>query len=370
MATAYSSEVAVGTYNRIRMRVEYSGTSATCYMEFRRTASYTGSWADSQASITFNGRTISAPYSYSGTVGTSWVQLCHASGFTVSTSGGTYNWTFNNPGGSSILGCSGSIVIGSQSSNPTGLSVSAPYNITPHGATFDVSLSSYGVPSSADGRWIEAGIAGQNQWVSPSLRSNIATNTKNASITVDNYSTKTKTLTIQPNTKYYYGGHAWNTEKGISGMFGNFVTTAEIPMVDSAVVGVTSATFNYSIYADGGFYDKTISYSIDGGETWFILETITGGSASSGTITLDPISPGTDYVLKIKSETTAGSSIYNYYFTTKRTALYGPVSDEATKTTKLYGSVNNQARVVNKLYGSVNGETKLIHQSFGHLDYS
>ena len=132
MATVYSSEVSVGTYNRIRIKCDYSGTSATLTIQFRRTSSYTGTWADSTANLTFNGQTKSAAYSFSGTVGTSWVNLRAAiSGYTISTSGGTYNWNFNNPNSSSVLSCSGTITIPSQISSPDKPTVYA----TPSGKT-------------------------------------------------------------------------------------------------------------------------------------------------------------------------------------------------------------------------------------------
>lgn len=127
MATVYSNEVAVGTYNRIRVKCDYSGTSATLTVQFRRTSSHTGSWADYQANLTFNSQTKAAAYSYSGTVQSSsdWndptkiVNLVTVSGYTISTSGGTYNWSFNNPGSSSVLGCSGTITIPSQITSPS-----------------------------------------------------------------------------------------------------------------------------------------------------------------------------------------------------------------------------------------------------------
>lgn len=131
MATAYSNEVSIGSYNRIRIKCDYSGTSASLTIQFRRTSAYSTTWADSAATLTFNGQTKSAAYSYSGNVGSNWVDLRGAiGGYSISTSGGTYSWSFNqNAGG--ILGCSGTIVIGSQASAPSGLSVtlvSSTYN--------------------------------------------------------------------------------------------------------------------------------------------------------------------------------------------------------------------------------------------------
>lgn len=112
MATVYSSEVSAGTYNRIRLKVDYSGASATCTVQFRRTSSYSATWASSSSQLTFNGATKNASYSYSGTVGTSWVDLVTVSGYSISTSGGTYNWNFTQGGG--LLYGSGTVDIQSQ----------------------------------------------------------------------------------------------------------------------------------------------------------------------------------------------------------------------------------------------------------------
>ena len=304
MATAYSDEVAVGSYNRIRLRVEYSGTSASCHIEFRRTSTYTTTWGDDAAQITFNGQTVDAPYWYTGTVDSTWREIDSASGFTVPLSGGTFTWVFNNPLSASVLGCSGTITIGSQTSPPTGLSVSLVEKYT-NGAKFNVSVSSYGNPSSASGRWIEAGISDTNSWAG-NLRSANKTNTSSSSITVNNSSTKTTSLTIQPNTRYYFGGYAWNTVHDTSGMFGNFVTLAPSPTVTVGSVSGNSATINYSTVADGGYYNKTIQYSTDGGTTWQTGATVTGGSAQSGSFTIDNL-PGGENTVLVRTNTTSGS---------------------------------------------------------------
>lgn len=129
MATVYSDEVAVGSFNRIRIKCNYSGTSATLSIEFRRTSSWTDTWRDEHATLTFNGQEKGASYNYSGTVGTvDWVTIVsNISGYSISTSGGTYDWKFKNPTGG-LLGCSGTLTIPAQSSPPTGPSVSVGIN--------------------------------------------------------------------------------------------------------------------------------------------------------------------------------------------------------------------------------------------------
>ena len=66
MATVYSAEVAVGTYNRIRIQCDYSGTTANLTVQFRRTVSYTGRFYDSGATLVFNGQSKGAAYNYNG----------------------------------------------------------------------------------------------------------------------------------------------------------------------------------------------------------------------------------------------------------------------------------------------------------------
>ena len=302
MATAYSDEVAVGSYNRIRLRVDYSGTSASCHIEFRRTSTYTTTWGDDAAQITFNGQTVDAPYWYTGTVDSTWREIDSASGFTVPLSGGTFTWVFNNPLSASVLGCSGTITIGSQTSPPTGLSVSLVEKYT-DGAKFNVSVSSYGNPSSASGRYIEAAILGTSSYGAP-YRFSTASNTSSSAITVKN--SGSGSLTVQPNTRYYYGAYASNTQLSTNKVQGQFVTLSPSPTVTVGSVSGNSATINYSTVADGGVYDKTIQYSTDGGTTWQTGATVTGGSAQSGSFTIDNL-PGGENTVLVRTNTTSGS---------------------------------------------------------------
>lgn len=340
MATAYSNEVSVGTYNRIRMRVEYSGTSAHCYMEFRRTSSYTGTWADTQASITLNGTTKSAPYSYSGTVGTDWVQLCNADGFTISTSGGTYNWTFNNPGGSSVLGCSGSITIDAQGTAPTGLSLS---NITPgtNQIAATVSVTGWGGLGDANTRfremsvWEYNGVGGSNRRIQKATG-----NTLSSTITVTNSSEVTGSLTITPNTRYTLttfasNGTMYTDQTNVT----NTATKATAPTVSVSAYTSTTVTIAYSTSADGGAYTKYIDYSLDG-TNWTNGATVSSGSATSGTFTITGLSPKTAYSIRTRVRTTAGNTTGQTLSVTTKVAMYGSVDSKTKLIKKFYGSAN------------------------------
>ena len=109
-------------------------------------------------------------------------------------------------------------------------------------ATFSVSLSSYGNPSSANGRYIEAAILAQSSY-GATYRYATAQNTSSATITVDN--SKSGGLVIKSNTKYWYGGYASNTQRNNSIVTGTFYTLPAAPTASSfAQSSDTAATFN------------------------------------------------------------------------------------------------------------------------------
>lgn len=245
---------------------------------------------------------------------------------------------------------------------PTGLTASSPYNITPYGATFDVSITSYGNPSLEAGRYIEAGILGSSTYGSP-YRFRASHDVLSASITVDNSaSTGSPALNIQPNTRYYYGGWASNTQRTASVVSGQFVTTAEGPTVSISQNLGTSFVLNYKLPADGGVYSRIVSYSIDNGTTWNVITTLNNGNAATGTFTVSGLTKGNVYTVLTKTSTTAG--ITNGTTVTLDTKIpptfYGSANNVANRTDIMYGSVSDQATSLNKLYGSVNGVTKRI----------
>lgn len=260
-------------------------------------------------------------------------------------------------------------------SPPTGLNVTIA-EIYPRGAKFNVSISSYGNPSSASGRYIEAQICTGSSYESTRKYKHGPSSTS-AQINVSNTDYTGGELTIVPNTQYYYGGYATNTQLNTSRVVGQFVTTAEAPTVTLNSVTSITATFDYTANADGGYYDKTIEYSVDSGATWQTGATITGGSAASGSFTVSNLLSGAEYVLMVRVSTTSGSTIgTSVSFQTeaiiqRNKCIYGGVSGAVAKQiTSLYGGSNSGAQRITKLYGSANGQTKLIHQEFGHLSYN
>ena len=149
-------------------------------------------------------------------------------------------------------------------------------------------------------------------------------------------------ITISPNSQYYIGVYANNGAADLRYDGGTAVTLAEAATVSAGTVADTTADINYSTSADGGFYNKTIEYSIDGGTTWNTGVTVSTGSASSGSFTITGLSAGTTYNVQTRATTTAGSSVGS-------TLSITTVSDVA-----LYGSVNGNTKKINKLYGPAN----------------
>lgn len=263
--------------------------------------------------------------------------------------------------------------------DPSGLSVSVAERYT-DGFKFNVSLSSYGNPSGADGRYIEAAVLGQSTY-GGTYRYQIASNTNSASIIVNNSSrTGSTPLTIRPNTMYYVGGYATNTQRNISTVIGQYTTLALAPTLSVASVTDRTATITYSTQADGGKYAKDIQYSLDNGVTWITGSTINTGSATSGAFIITGLSPDTSYTMKTRVSTAAGRT--NGADVTFRTYLlyephgdfYGSVNDVSRQINGFYGSIERQgtrvSKNINKLYGQVDGKAKLVHQSFGHLNYN
>ena len=198
-------------------------------------------------------------------------------------------------------------------------------------------------------------------------------NTMSSAITVDN-NTQYGTMTIVPNTRYWLWWYATNGTYGTDSP--NPSTTTVVTLAKPASITIssisTSASFNYSIEADGGFYAKTYQYSVDGGTTWVTFATVSSGSATSGSFTVSGVTAGTAYVLKTRVTTTAGTSNGEdiTFSTLIKNKVYGSVSGNTRTVLRLYGSVNGQSRKINKLYGSAGGESKIIYQGFGHLNYN
>lgn len=274
---------------------------------------------------------------------------------TVSGTGNrTVTWSAGSGQRSDFAGTwSADVYFPEEYSAPTGLSVSLVETYT-DGAKFNVSVSSYGNPSSASGRYIEAAILAQNSYGSY-YRYKTASNTTSIQITVTNSSYTNGNLAINPNTRYYYGAYATNTQKSVDKVQAQFVTKAPAPTVTLSSVSPVSATFAYSTVADGGYYAKDIEYSVDGGNTWVTAVSGITGGASSGTFTVSGFMSGSPHTLKTRIKTTAGTTLG---------ADVAFVTEAIPATVHLYGSVNGETEEITKLYGSV----RLLSDVIGTID--
>lgn len=243
---------------------------------------------------------------------------------------------------------------------PSGLSVSIS-SIADTGASFSVSLSSYGTPNSADGRYIEAAIMGQSTY-GGKYRYDIAKNKSSSKITVTN-SSKTNSsnpLTIVPNTQYWYGAYATNTSMSTSTVKGTFIT---LPAYISNVVVDDVGGGNVTIYvvhaSEGAAAAAYTEYSYNKTD-WTTVQ---------DTFSLTVYSATTIY---IRRRNIVGTTPVHTVSIAKATTvkLYGSVNNKAKKIRKLYGSVNGKAVSIRKLYASVNGRSKLIFVESNNPWYS
>lgn len=200
--------------------------------------------------------------------------------------------------------------VNTQPAAPTVTLKSKTYN----SATFGVSLSSYGNPSGASGRYIEAAILAQNSYGN-SYRYEIAQNTSSATITVNNSSrTGSTALTIQGNKKYWYGGYATNTALSNSTVTGTFYTPCP-PLSALSLSSQTYTTYNrvnatisYTRQSDGGAETRTGYYrfSSDGGSTWSAWTSFGTVSNTTGTFTATGLPTASTITLQAKLNTPNG----------------------------------------------------------------
>ena len=232
---------------------------------------------------------------------------------------------------------------------PSGLNVSIA-SIADTSASFSVSLSSYGTPSAANGRYIEAAILGSSTYGNP-YRYNTAKNTSSSTITVSNSSSAGATaLTIRGNTQYHYGAYANNTSLSISTVKGTFTTRpAYITSITANDVGQGEVYFTVNHATEGSAKTVTTELSYDK-DAWQTVSDKFHLTLSEQT------------TLYVRRTNSSGSTpVFSISVVpSTRVKLYGSVDGQAKEIKKLYGSVDGKAVRIRKLYGSVNGRSELI----------
>lgn len=277
---------------------------------------------DSSFSVTIR----DVPYStttYSFSIGVNAVQ-----------SGESASWTLS-------FNASGSV--------PTGLTTS----LSSYGkdwADIAVNLGSWGLPSSASGRYIEGAVLGSSTYGNPYRFTNIKTGVSSATLRVDN--SKSGNLTIIPNTRYRYGGYASNTVMATSVISGTFITLPETPIIEAIDRGHGVIDFTVTHATEGSALTVTEEYSIDGGSTWVAI---------TGSAFLLALSGQT--VVQVRRRTTSGSSSATVTVTPVFTyGIYASIINKTKSIEKGYASVNSKTKKIEKVYASVNGVSKLIYR--------
>lgn len=174
-----------------------------------------------------------------------------------------------------------------------------------------------------------------------------------------NPTTQLTSKTSTGNSTYYWNGLTANTAYHVRARASNAqtssnysadtlaVTLAETPTVSLESTDGESATFSYATEADGGYYAKTIEYSLDGGSTWNTALTITTGDATNGTFTVEGLTSGETYEIKVRTTTSAGSSsAETISFTAGAVSGVGP---NGRMITGALGSVNGIATRITRI---------------------
>ncbi len=356
MAT-FVSGLYVGTFGSRTLNINVSGnisrngttvtlTSISCYLY----AANGGTWwaADPRTwgLRAPGGEAVSTSVSYSPSAGARTFSLPNLS-FYLASSSTSCTMYVTGPDGSFAFTLGG---IPQGAVAPSGLNVSIS-SVADTGATFSVSLSSYGTPSGEANRYIEASIMGQStyggkyRWATKKAATS-------ATITVNNNSATNSSnpLTIVPNTQYWYGAYATNTSLSTSTVKGTFVTLpAYITSITANDVGQGEVYFTVNHASEGSANTVVTELSYDQ-ETWQTVSDEFNLSLSEQT------------TLYVRRSNNSGSTpIFSISVTpSTRVKLYGSVNSQSQEIKKLYGSVNGQSVRIRKLYGSVNGRSKLI----------
>lgn len=257
---------------------------------------------------------------------------------------------------------------------PTGLSGS---NLVAGQTSFSatVSVTGWGGAGDASSRYRELQVRTYNAstMATPYRYNPVTGNTLSSTITVDNTVNHPSSdpLTIVPNTLYTIGLYASNgTMNTGSVRYTNATTLPPTPSISKTSVASTSATFSYSVPNQGGSYNMSLQYTINGGTTWTTAATLTGSGTKTGSFTVSGLSGYTDYTIQCRLTTTAGTSTGNSIaFKTSAIAPATPVVTnvqpqqygvKATVTIANYGAPSTSAGRYIELEGGLSGGSTLL----------
>lgn len=337
-----------------------NGSSKTvdCYLYFRRTNTYSGQTYSSSTAmtVTIDGTSASATSATSipgyNNDWQGWYVHCSKT-FTGDSRTITISWSSSGVGAYFNGSGSTTITVPASYTDPSTPSVTVKSK-TYNSATFSVSISSYGNPSSASGRYIEAAILAQNSYGN-SYRYAISKNTTSATITVNNSSSTGSTaLTIQGNKKYWYGGYASNTQRNKSTVTGTLylpcppLSALSLSSQAYATYNTVNAVLSYTRQTDGGAETRTgkYRYTTDGGTSytdWTSFGTVSN-TTDTFTVTL-PTSKTVTLQARLDTPNGGASETKSVTFTTKTTHTAPNFSNftyEDVNSTAVSVSGNNQ----------------------------
>lgn len=347
MPSVYSGNYQTGTYTYTRVRVDYSGTSATAHLLYTRTNAWYDPTSAYGATFTFGGASVGFDKSFSGPMTDAEVASVS---FTISTSGGTYS---GSTSGAGLLGFSGSVNIPAQGNQyPDGLSFT-PTEITPESVTGTIAVSNWN-GGSASTREKAINVCTSNN--ANNRRYALATGSQlSDTLTVDNNSALIGSCTITGNTRYYFLPWATNGNQPTPNVWTQFVTPPYAPTITLDSVEGVKASFSYSLQADGGYYEKDLMYSLDGGNTWKQVAHVSSGVATSGTFDITQLSTHSTVtvITKVQAESleAVGPSFTITTTDAESDKIFGSVNGRTKRAGLLYGSVNSQSAFIVKLYG-------------------
>ena len=228
-----------------------------------------------------------------------------------------------------------------------------------NGGKATVATSSYGVPASTSGRYIQLRIA-QAGGGTTYRYFQVGNTTSQNNITVTSSSAiqpSGGSLTFAANTKYAYCGYANNTVLSATSSWVDFITLPAAPTATSSAINSVSGSLTITAPSQGTAATLTAYYKVGTGN-YVSAGTITPGA--SKTVTLTGLNPSTAYTITVKLTNSSGDSATTTTTFTTRKPLYCSVSGKSKIVRKLYCSVNGKTKEIKKLYGSVNGKTKRI----------
>lgn len=250
---------------------------------------------------------------------------------------------------------SGDVGLSTLSVAPSGLTT----QLVEIGSDFAVlsgSISAYGRPSSESARYMELAVLGTSTYGAPYRyvhSANGATSMSDVMITNESTTATSNPLTITPNTQYWFGTYATNTNQSKSAVAGSFVTLPATFTSATVAVDGDQVRVAWARGSEGSASAVTLEYSTNNRSTWhtFTTNPFTFTATESGNKTI---------YLRARNE--SGSVEVSRNYTVELSHVYvGNSLNKAKTIKKLYVGVNNYSKKVKRMYvGGDDGMAKKV----------